>query len=1026
MSKVRILTLFLLLTPSLFAFSQVYHNEWIDFDKTYFKFQSEETGLHRISYETLVEADISLQGDQFTLFSNGEQIPIYTSTQGIFQEGDFIEFYGQKNDGSLDTELYADSAHQPNIRNSLFSDVRTYYLLNSDLLNSNLVNNELVDGGNIGPLTIQSAANDLTVPLPSPSPYFRHRSTIDITASHHFGKPITPSGYFSFLGEFSEGEGWVGSIVKDGFDQTIKVPTPALYPLAGEKSVLVEMTLVGRNNTIGVVNDQEMEVWINDQLLIKEAFQGFSVENYSFVLRPSELETEADFTGQARTPIVFKGFDGVFANFFAYETKYSVSSLSIQYPRLFDFDGQSQFTFDLDMSNEHYLEITNFEHNDNVILYDLTNHQRMVPQIDNDTLKFYLDSDVNEPKHKLHLSSISDIHFIEILEAKTFVNFSELNHQGNFIIITNDSLRNASIDPIKRYEQYRSSPEGGQHDVTVISINELYEQFAFGIEQHPLAIQGFVNFAVDHWTINPDFLLLLGKSVSYDKARTSPNSRKANLVPSYGQTPSDCMLVSPFDLEDYRPLIATGRLPAQRPQQVHDYIDKLMDYEKQANEASCDIEDRFWKKQVLHIAKGWGEEQTIDFFDRVNGYTDYYTDGPSGMLLANTLTDNFGPPTSGIETPFYPAPLFETAMNNGLAMITYFGHGLTNYWQYAIATNPSTYQNAGKYPYIMSAACSVGDIHKSPGNETMVEEYVLAKESGAIGFSASTALSSVFYIDILSETLTQNLMVNHYGESIAQNIHHSIHDVYNPENIDFKKVSSELVYVGDPAVTLYHWKKPEFLLQQSDWNINDNLAFGAHINASGILYNLGKVEQDSVELALFQETPNGERFLVWNRFLPCPNFADSLNFSIPVQQHFEGNNIFTLKVNPQEQFAEDCYYNNAFQKQIYLESCEPDCPEIPIISEPIDTTANALNEFSSNEHISIFPNPTDGKFTIQLETLFILGITIFNETGQQVLAKPRMRERTIGLDLSPLPNGIYIVEIQTELGMERSQIVLEK
>ena len=57
-------------------------NEWINYEKNYYKFTSDQEGLHRLTFETLSECGISLIGKNFKLFSNGQQIPIFTSADG--------------------------------------------------------------------------------------------------------------------------------------------------------------------------------------------------------------------------------------------------------------------------------------------------------------------------------------------------------------------------------------------------------------------------------------------------------------------------------------------------------------------------------------------------------------------------------------------------------------------------------------------------------------------------------------------------------------------------------------------------------------------------------------------------------------------------------------------------------------------------------------------------------------------------------------------------------------------------------
>ena len=57
-----------------------YNNEWIDYNKTYFKFKVGSTGLYRIPQAVLQTAGIGTDpAENFQLWRNGEQVPLYTS-----------------------------------------------------------------------------------------------------------------------------------------------------------------------------------------------------------------------------------------------------------------------------------------------------------------------------------------------------------------------------------------------------------------------------------------------------------------------------------------------------------------------------------------------------------------------------------------------------------------------------------------------------------------------------------------------------------------------------------------------------------------------------------------------------------------------------------------------------------------------------------------------------------------------------------------------------------------------------------
>ncbi|HNY55722.1 MAG TPA: hypothetical protein PKI86_08850, partial [Chitinophagales bacterium] len=131
------------------AKAQPYGNEWIDYSKTYYKFKLGKTSLYRINYPTLISLGIpasDLKGTAFKLIRNGQQVPLYVTTNNQFGPSDFIEFYGEKNDGKPDSILYKTPAEQPNQLLNLFSDSATFFLtLDPFSINSRIIqqNNDL-------------------------------------------------------------------------------------------------------------------------------------------------------------------------------------------------------------------------------------------------------------------------------------------------------------------------------------------------------------------------------------------------------------------------------------------------------------------------------------------------------------------------------------------------------------------------------------------------------------------------------------------------------------------------------------------------------------------------------------------------------------------------------------------------------------------------------------------------------------------------------------------------------------------
>ena len=84
----------------------------------------------------------------------------------------------------------------------------------------------------------------------------------------------------------------------------------------------------------------------------------------------------------------------------------------------------------------------------------------------------------------------------------------------------------------------------------IVDIDELYDQFSYGIAKHPLAIKNFAHYILDKWTANPynyhppQAILLLGKALVADDFRNTPSYFDSCYVPSYGQPCSDILLTA--------------------------------------------------------------------------------------------------------------------------------------------------------------------------------------------------------------------------------------------------------------------------------------------------------------------------------------------------------------------------------------------------------------------------------------------------------------------------------------------------
>ena len=88
-------------------------------------------------------------------------------------------------------------------------------------------------------------------------------------------------------------------------------------------------------------------------------------------------------------------------------------------------------------------------------------------------------------------------------------------------------------------------------------------------------------------------------------------------------------------------------------------------------------------------------------------------------------------------------------------------------------------------------------------------------------------------------------------------------------------------------------------------------------------------------------------------------------------------------------------------------------------------TSITENAFPENQ-IVISPNPTNDKITVTInkftgETV----ISVFNMRGEQVIQDKFRNQNTVEMNVDMLPQGIYIVKIQTNSGIESEKLVIQ-
>lgn len=904
------------------ANSQTYGNEWIDYSKTYYKFHTEENALHRVDYNALVSGGIANPvGADLQVFTAGAQIPIYVSNNASFGPGDYIEFIGNSNDGKFDTQLYATSLDQSHDLVSLFTDEAAYYIT-------------LAPGGNN--LRYQAATNDLSN-LPPVEEFFMHEATNVPFNVHHRGEPKTDVGPAkTWLADFDKGEGYTGPSVTSNATQFLRFSTSNQYS-GSAIPINVKMNIVGRDESIGAFLDQHVKMYIRSYdeanptsfpADLEDQFEEYDIKRYEFSIPQSQL-------GAVATDVTLEALDG-FEGVFPYESDFAATFGSISYPHTFNFENESSFSFNVVVNSDKYFEIENFDGGLAPVLLDRTSNQRYALNLSGGTYQVKIPFDPAFPgEHEFYISSTASTELVSVTGAeftsRNFIDYSDPANQGDYIMIYHKDLtQGTSVNYVEEFRKYRqhdlstqsghSSPVNTFNAVTV-EIEQLYDQFAQGIQKHPLSIKNFVNYILNGpnaWQNTPEHLFLVGKSIGYPDFRSNDTNFNKCLVPTFGHQASDVKL-STNGLDDYRPQLGTGRIPVSNGDEVRVYLEKLIAYEQVFADAEndCSLPARKQMKEVMLMTKGWSQGETQSFQQYTAGYSQAVQANNTGWNIVQDLVD------AADHDPGPVRPELTAAINDGLAMIIYTGHGNGQYWQFnghffdgPNTLGPSNFNNLGKYPFILSNTSFLGQIHR-PGGEAMSQEYVLYEGGGSIGFLAFVEIGYASNLDIFSSQFVDNLSGPLYGSTVGQLIKQTIEDVYTPGNSAVKSTCLSFTYAGDPAVELYNFDKPSYELESVT-----ELSSGMAANDILVgLHNTGRsIPGQQVEIQITSTNSAGVSTVHPIQSVLAPFYYSQYNFSVPHNGE-AGSFTYSVLIDPNNLIEEDCETGNSvsFSGKIYLE-----------------------------------------------------------------------------------------------------------
>ncbi len=849
-----------------------YANDWIDFGKQYYKVSVANTGAFRLTYTDLQNAGFpvsSVDPRRVQLYYRGVEQAIIVQGQADakFDPGDYLEFYGRKNDGVNDTKLYTASNLQPHSYYNLYSDTSAYFLTWSQ---------GLVQGKRM------SSFSEINISGIPKDTYHNNERLEVYTNEYSTGSTVSTVLQYT---QFDEGEGWTGSTICIGNTGCIGQLDLSINNLTG--SVLsggnpqLEVLLVGRDALSHLA-----EVYVGPsagslRLLTTESFINYQTKKIAAPINFSDING----SGQLIVRVKALGVAGS-------RDRLSVSYIKVTQPQNFDMATQSTKWLKLvaNPSDKSYIEITNppsavsiwdISDSNNIKIIGTTpagpNTGAVVPNTMTSRTLFV--------KNTFSLPAIKPISFRQI---------TPIAH--NYIIISNKALMKPALgyaDPVKAYGGFRASLEGGSYDTLVVAMDQLYNQFNYG-ESSSAAIYEFMKFMVDSG--DPKYLFLIGKGLNvsqgfFRKTVFGPNDFK-DLVPSAGMPGSDMAFTAGLNGTTFEPAVSTGRITASTPGEVASYLNKI----KETEALPFDV---LWRKEVLHLSGGIQPGELTTF----KQYMEAFGEVAKGPYYGGNVS------TIGKQEP-NPVELINVSeeVNEGVNFITFFGHSSPSTIDIDIGfvTDPVLgYNNPTKYPAFLINGCNAGSFFS---NSTVFgEDWILAANKGARNFIAH---SSFGFVSTL-RSYTQLFYEVGFGDStyirsgigdIQKEVARKYLEANSPTIANVTQVQ-QMVMLGDPAVKLFGALKPDYetndnALYLESFDNNPVTALSDSFALKIIARNFGSTSKASIKVKVTRIFNDNSSFS-YDSVYPSPKSLDTLTFIVKKEEGVSGfgSNQFMVELD---------------------------------------------------------------------------------------------------------------------------------
>lgn len=830
----------------------LYGNEWIDYDKTYAKITIDADGVYRVTKAELVEAGLpanTTSFDRLHIHNFGKEIGF-----SIGPNDSYIEFYGRRHRSELDRHLYEDGVLMFNPEYSLINDESAYFATFTEESN---------------PLIYGTSTVDLTGNTLQPEGSYLHEELVVLTSAHNKAKKLSGEiRYSSFIP--SEGYGSSTSDVNS-------INIPIQYLASASNTVELEVRYAGNytgHRTSFAINS--VPVRTVNSTGDTTRIERFDVAASSISDGNIEVSITSTLSNQDRNRIALA---------------------KAKYQRLFRFDNQDEIQFSLaPASFTRYIEIEGYDGTAAPLMYNLTSGTKSTTSlIDGGKIGVLIPP--SPSTQELLFIAPSLIQATKRIQKVDFVSYDV--PESNYIIVTAEALR-VGADYVEDYRAYRSSEIGGGYNVIVVDVQQIYDQYGYGIDRHVLGLRNYGFWAMKNYD-QLDMMFVLGKAREYAEIRRDEDVAEADnfFVPTFGFPGSDNLILARNGASV--PEKPIGRLAASSPEDIRNYLDKVKAHDIASTNPST-VEGRWWQKQYLHLAGGDAgaqQEQIFSYLEAMRDSVETNKIGANVSSFRKTSTDVIVEATSD--------QIFRL-INNGLSWITFFGHASPSSFDFNL-DNVANYENKGKYPVLMSLGCYSGNIHteNSAGN-AISESFVLEKDKGAIVFLAAAGTAFLGVQDQFGRKLYAEAGGDSYGKPLGEAVLTTMQLFKNISSDAYETFLQQLTFHGDPALVLPNFRTADLVPVRSTVATNPTLidTYEESFEVCFDIANIGRTELDSMEVSVKHQNPEGKIEYETTFRIVAPSYGSNHCLSIPIlSTNLVGRNRILIEVDSKNEIDEE-------------------------------------------------------------------------------------------------------------------------